>query len=172
MKAWFAIVMVLLPLTPLAAQTSPSPNLRRVAYGELAEMVRERRGEYLLVDFWFDACLPCKRVFIKLQQLEKAHKAQRVSVVSVNLDDPHDPAARQRALDFLRQQAAEGLHVQLRDPPATWQPKLQLEEVPCVFLFDRTGRLLHRWEGDTVDPAAIRARLERALAAEATPSTR
>lgn len=84
-------------------------------------------------------------------------------VVTVNVDRPDDAAAHRRAAQFLQRVFAGGLSLRLDEPAAAWQARLNIDSLPCVFLFDRRGRLLRRWGADAVDHAAIEKRARRAL---------
>lgn len=61
-------------------------------------------------------------------------------VVSVNLDDPTDPEARERARKFLESRNANTVNVMLDEKPEVAEKKLVIEGLPTVFVFNREGR--------------------------------
>lgn len=168
LRSGLALATALLITTSTPAQMkdlAPSRTacLDVVRYSGLVEAVKSAKGQVVLVDFWFDRCLPCKQGFPKLVGMQRRYDQAGLTTIAVNLDDPQDSAVRSRVESFLRDQQSPCQHLMLDEPTEDWQPKLKIESLPCVFLFDREGRLLHRWQGDEVDYSRIESRLHRAL---------
>lgn len=138
-------------------------NLQLARYADLVQTVKRSAGRVVLVDFWFQSCIPCKRGFPHLIGLHTKYAPDGLTAISVNVDDPTDVDAQQAALTFLREQQAGCLNLMLNESPDTWVPRLKIQELPCVFLFDRGGRLLERWDGGEVDYGKIEQRVVQAL---------
>lgn len=138
-----------------AAQAPPALNLQTLKYNELTEAIRRLRGQVVVVDFWADYCVPCKREFPKLVALHEKHRKDGLAVVAVSLDDPAETGAKDKVLKFLTAQHAAGTNVILDEKPAVWQERLKIDGPPCVYVFNRQGALEQRFADDCVDYAAI-----------------
>lgn len=161
LRMGLAVMAVILLTTMARAQSSGA--LEVVRYAGLVNAVKSAKGQVVLVDFWFDQCVPCKQGFPKLIGMQRRYQQAGLTTIAVNLDDPEDAAARRRAEAFLRAQGSTCQHLMLNEATEDWQPRLKIQMLPCVFLFDRTGRLLHRWQGDEVDYGQIESRMAQAL---------
>ena len=151
----------------IAANVPTAPDgkvtLRVVTYPQLAETIKKLNGKVVLVDFWADYCVPCKREFPHFVELHQKYGAAGLAAVSVSLDDPTDSAARERVEAFLQAQHATGLNLLLNETPEVWQAKLKTQCIPCVYLFDRHGKLRSRWVDDEVDYRLIAKRVGELL---------
>jgi hypothetical protein len=76
--------------------------------------------------------------------MQKKYAGKDFAAVSVNLDDPKDAKARQKALDFLQKQQATFTNVMLDAKPEVWQEKLKIDGPPCIYVFDRDGRFVKK----------------------------
>ena len=138
-------------------------SLERLSYAQLAEIVTGLKGKVVLVDLWAEFCLPCKKEFPHFVALQRRYADSGLAAISVSLDDPGDAEARQRVVDFLNEQKATCRNVLLTDSPKVWQAKWKIVGPPCVFLFDRQGKLIQRWEGKDINYAVIEQRLTELL---------
>src|SRR5262249_46241839 len=153
LAALLALVAALHVSQPAAAPPAVVP-LGAIRYDDLTDRVVALQGRVVVVDFWADYCLPCKREFPHLVELHRKYGASGLAAVSVSLDDSHDDETRQRVRKFLIAQGAEFANFLLDEKPQTWQAKLKIDGPPCVFVFDRRGRLVKRYH-DHVDYAEI-----------------
>jgi thiol-disulfide isomerase/thioredoxin len=138
---------------PDAAQPAVVP-LETIRYDDLTDRVVALQGRVVVVDFWADYCLPCKREFPHLVELHQKYSNRGLTALSVSLDDPHDDEARDRVRKFLAAREATFVNFLLDEKPDVWQAKLKIDGPPCVFVFDRRGRLVKRYH-DHVDYAEI-----------------
>jgi thiol-disulfide isomerase/thioredoxin len=121
----------------------PKAELKVAKYDQLADTVRQLRGKVVVVDFWGISCLPCKKNFPHLVQMQQKYGSQGLAVVSVaiRMDEDISLAEEQsQVLTFLRQQNATFPNLFLDESAAFYQPKLHFEAVPCVYVFNRDGR--------------------------------
>jgi len=151
------------PLLHPADSEVIDPNLRVLKYPQLLEELRLARGRIVLVDCWMETCIPCKRGFPKVIAMQRKYAQDGLTTVTLCLTDPTDRASRERIRGFLRQQQSTGLNVLLDEPSDICQTKLRVDSVPCLFLFDRSGRLLHKWSNDEVDYDQIEQRVIAAI---------
>jgi thiol-disulfide isomerase/thioredoxin len=132
-----------------------------VSYTQLADTVKGLRGKVLLVDLWGEFCLPCKKEFPRFVALHRKYK--ELAALSVSLDDPNDTEARERVEEFLTAQKATCRNVLLNEKPEVWQAKWKIVGPPCVFLFDRDGKLVQRWADKEIDYELIERRVAELL---------
>src|SRR5262249_18539512 len=154
---WIAWAVVALMWAGLVRAEPPEGkvSLDVFSYAQLGESVKGLKGKVVLVDLWGEFCVPCKKEFPHFVALHRKYAASGLAAVSVSLDDATDAEARQRVVDFLTAQKATCRNVLLTDGPAVWQAKWKLAGPPCVFLFDRQGKLISRWEDRDIDYTVI-----------------
>jgi thiol-disulfide isomerase/thioredoxin len=121
------------------AAQPPAVDLKNVRYDQLVAAIKEQQGKVVVVDFWADFCVPCKKEFPHLVELHQKYGGQGLVAISVTLDDPTDEAARARALKFLRARGAAFANYQLDEKSETWQQKLKIDGPPLVVVFDKKG---------------------------------
>ncbi len=144
----FALTAAVVMPRPVAAP--PAVSVQLIHYADLSNRVSALHGQIVVVDFWADYCLPCKREFPKLLELHRKYAGQGFTAISVSLDDPADAEARERVRRFLVEKQAAFANYLLDEKPEVWQTKLKIGGPPCVFVFDRRGRLVKKYH-DHVD---------------------
>ena len=157
MSAGFTGIAMLAVSRPDAApEENRSVEVRDIPYTGLTQRIKDLRGQVIVVDFWADYCLPCKREFPNLVELHRKYSSAGFSAISVSLDDPHDSEARERVRSFLVKQQAAFANYILDEKPDLWQQKLKIQGPPCVFVFGRKGELRKRYD-DGVDYKDVEA---------------
>lgn len=146
-----AIIASLHVSRPAAAPPAPLDVIR---YDDLTDRIVALKDRVVVVDFWADYCFPCKREFPHLVELHQKYATRGLSTVSVSLDNATDDDAKQRVKKFLAAQGATFANYLLDEKPEVWQAKLKIDGPPCVFVFDRRGRLVKKYH-DKVDYADI-----------------
>jgi len=154
-----ALILLFLPAAAEAQQGAEPVRLDLVTYKQLGNEIKSLQGQVILVDFWADYCTPCKQKFPTVLALHKKYAKSGLSVVSVSVDDVTDPDVRERVKVFLQQQQSTCRNLLLAEKPDVWIPKLKMNSVPSMFLFDQQGRLINRWTGGEIDLAAIEKRI-------------
>jgi len=167
MRRWIVgVSIVLFFSTDSTAQSNNAVQLDLVTYKQLGAEIKNLHGKVILVDFWADYCLPCKKKFPLVMALHAKHARNGLSVVSVSVDDVTDSEARERVKSFLVGQRSTCRNLLLAEKPEVWAPKLKMNSIPSMFLFDQQGRLINRWTGDEIDLAAIEKRIAELLNSE------
>lgn len=115
-------------------------KLHVVKYADLADVIHKSRGKVVLVDFWADNCIPCKKGFPHIVDIHKRNAKDGLVVVSVSLDPLDDSGIQDRVLKFLRVQGAAFINLLLDEPFEFWQKKLGFDGPPCYFVFNRQGQ--------------------------------
>lgn len=73
-------------LRPLELGAPAPPFELRRAGGAPPVRLGDLRGKVVLIDFWAEWCGPCKQTMPMLAELERAHGAEGLVVLSVNVD--------------------------------------------------------------------------------------
>jgi thiol-disulfide isomerase/thioredoxin len=162
MRWLYTLAAGLLTLPALADPPSPV-RLDAISYADLTTELKAMKGKVVLVDVWGTFCAPCREKFPKVVALHDLHARSGLAVVSVSVDPPDDPAAREAAKAFLAKQKAVFRNVILTDKAEIWQDKWKAVGPPLLFLFDRKGQLIARWD-DKVDLADVERRVKAILA--------
>jgi thiol-disulfide isomerase/thioredoxin len=106
------------------------------------------QGKVVLVDFWASWCEPCRQSFPWMARMRQQYGPQGLVVVTVDLDEDRDAAAR-----FLAEQPGAAVFEQLFDPQGHLAEAYGLSVMPSSLLFDRQGRPVHRQEGFRAEDA-------------------
>jgi thiol-disulfide isomerase/thioredoxin len=145
------VLLAVLAAFVLGAAPAPSPDdtvtMKTVKYPDLVRTVRELQGKVVVVDFWGNFCIPCKKEFPNLVEMHRKYNKDGFAAVSVDLDDPKDKEATDGALKFLRAKDAEFTNLQLDEPLEVWSDKFGSNLTPFIFVFDRDGRIAGKFEG-------------------------
>jgi thiol-disulfide isomerase/thioredoxin len=160
MRTVYILCLGLFPL-PLAAD-GPAVKLDAISYADLAAELKGLKGKVVLVDVWGTFCPPCKEKFPKVVALHEKYAGRGLAVVSVSVDPPDDAEARAAAREFLTKHRAAFRNVLLTDKAEVWQAKWKTEGPPILFLFDRSGRLVAKWD-DKIDLAEVERRAAAVL---------
>ncbi len=138
----------------LASAQEDGVSLKVVKYDGLKDEVLRHRGKVVVVDFWQDTCIPCKRNMPDLVKLGKENAAKGLAVITVSVDDVQtDPEVKDRLLKFLKKQNVTFTNLLLDEPRPFWEQKLHFRSVPTVFVFDRKGQWVQFT--DEVDPSKV-----------------
>jgi thiol-disulfide isomerase/thioredoxin len=138
------------PPTPQPVQTGNEPNidLRVVKYAELGAEVKARRGKVVVVDTWATYCVPCMREFPHLVRLHETYAKEGLECISVSVDKLD---RKERALEFLKSRKARFSNFLLDEPGEVWTVKFAAQGIPLVFVFDRAGKLVRKFDNDDDD---------------------
>jgi thiol-disulfide isomerase/thioredoxin len=136
-------------ISPDAAAQSGEKGieLKSVKYADLVQAIRAQRGKVIVVDLWGDFCIPCKREFHNLVELNQQYGDKGLVCMSVALDPPE---GKEGALKFLTKSKATFANYWLDEKAAFWQERWGIKGPPAVFVFDRQGRRAAKF--DSEDP--------------------
>jgi thiol-disulfide isomerase/thioredoxin len=151
---FFALIAALLsgPVS-LAADAPPDFPFKEVT-GE-AHTLGEFRGKVVLLEFWASWCIPCRKGFPFLEQLQEKHAAEVFKVVAISLETDTNAV-----LSFV-----SGFDVKFlvgRDSSGRAGELFQVTAMPTAILLDKEGNTLARFEGGT---DAIHEQEEKAVEA-------
>jgi len=78
--------------------------------------------------------------------MQEKYAKDGVVAVSVNLDDPNLEGVKEKIKKYLVNQKATFTNLILDEPPDVWQKKLKFDGPPCVFVFDRDGKIAKKFD--------------------------
>jgi len=147
-------------LALLAASIGAQQKLSPVDEAGYRAILKSNTGTVLLVDFWATWCAPCRQEMPLLSRLDSRLGDKRFRLVTISADEPEQEPA---AVDFLKKSGVTGAAYLRRakdddkfinSVDAKWSGAL-----PALFLYDRQGKLVKSFVGETelsVIEAAIR----------------
>ena len=156
-------VMSLTAATTSAEPAADTITARPITYADLGKLVRSHRGKVVVVDFWSLDCIPCKREFPHLVELNKKYSNEGLVAMSVSLDNADDKSARAKVDKFLQEKQATFTNLISQGDPDDWYNSLKIGGIPCVFVFDRDNRRVKKLVGEQVDYKAIEAEVAKLL---------
>ncbi len=109
-------------LTPAAFPAEPSVDLER------------RKGNVVVVDFWASWCVPCRRSFPWLNEMQAKYRDQGLVIIGVNVDSQRADADK-----FLAEVPARFEIVY--DHEGKLPASFGVTAMPSSFIFDRKGEL-------------------------------
>ena len=154
MRACGALVAALIAVSSVVAEPT-TVAVRVVKYDGLSALVKQHRGKVVVVDFWADYCVPCKREFPNLVKLHQQYAKDGLVAVSVSLDELTEEGAKDKVMKFLQKQQATMTNLILDEKPAVWQAKFKIDGPPLVMVFNRNGELEQKFVDKDVDYRAI-----------------
>jgi|GEM_PF-882721 len=127
------------------AQIERLPAVREIAFTDLqgrAHTLAETRGRVTLLEFWASWCVPCRKGFPFLEELQAKYAVDGLAVIALTLEE--DGEAVQ---DFVEDHPSRFLIG--RDPTGRAGEVFEVGAIPTAFLLDREGKILARFEGGT-----------------------
>lgn len=143
------LIGLLLTFTLMSQAAGPA-SLTALNEASWPELLARHKGKVLLVNFWATWCAPCRAEMPQLAALEARLKSRGFVLVTVSADEPEQEA---EALAFLKESGA---------PAAAYIKKAKDDDrftaivdprwsgaLPALFLYDRDGRKIHSFIGET-----------------------
>ncbi|HWB99557.1 MAG TPA: TlpA disulfide reductase family protein, partial [Bryobacteraceae bacterium] len=135
-------------------------QLMPVDEASFPKLIAARQGQIVLVDFWATWCAPCREELPQLAALEKKWRDRGLVLLTVSADEPEQAS---EAVEFLQKCG-------IRFP--AWRKNAKSDEdfinsidrkwsgaLPALFLYDRQGRKVRSFIGETT-VAEIEAALQ------------
>jgi thiol-disulfide isomerase/thioredoxin len=126
------------------------PKLAPVNEVSFPKIVAAHRGKVVLVDFWATWCVPCRKEMPELMQLESRLRSKGFQLITISADEPEKQAEAEGFLAkysvpapaYIRKADDDDKFINSIDPK--WSGAL-----PALFLFDRSGRKVKMFVGET-----------------------
>lgn len=139
-----AVVLVIVAPTIVAAD---EVTLKQVDVDGFLAEVAKHKGKVVVVDFWADFCIPCKKEFPNLVKLHQKHNKHGLTAMSVSFDDPED---KELTMKFLQNQEAAFPNLIVEDS-TPFQEKWDFTAIPTTLVFGRDGKLAKKFSWDNPD---------------------
>ena len=113
---------------------------------DLDALIAKNKGKVIFIDYWATFCGPCKKAFPHTVDLHKKHQAEGLVVISIDFDLLEDEA---KVKDFLQKQGAtfDNLISKYDGGGTDANDAFGIGPLPHLRLYDRQGKLRHKWEG-------------------------
>ena len=118
------------------------------------KVLAAQKGKVVLASFWATWCVPCRKEMPALVELNKKFAVRGFALVMISADERDREA---QALKVLKDNAAPGTPYQLK-PYAdgtfdkfypTVDSKWSDGALPALFLYDKTGKMVRGFIGET-----------------------
>jgi thiol-disulfide isomerase/thioredoxin len=127
------------------------------------KLVDSHKGKVVLYQFWATWCVPCRAEMPQLVRLEGRLRSQGFKLVTISADEPDRDAAAEK---IVKQLAVPGpsYRKQTKDDDRFNGSidKKWAGELPALFLFDKSGRKVRSFIGET-DIGIIEAAIRKLL---------
>lgn len=123
-----------------------SANIFTVKAGEvntielLTQQIKAQKGQVIYVDFWASWCIPCRKSFPWMNELQSKYKAQGLQIISINLD--HNKALADK---FLEKNPVN--FPIIYDPKGSISRKYKLKGMPSSFIINKDGQVISKHTG-------------------------
>ena len=154
-------ILACLLLAALCA--SAAPPLAPLDEAGYRRVITAAKGHVVLVDFWATWCDPCRAEMPELVRLAARFQARGLAFATVSCDEPEQEAGAAAFLEkngtpaphYIKRAASDEKFIDSIDPK--WSGAL-----PALFLYDRQGRLVKSFIGET-EMTALEAAIKQQL---------
>ncbi|MGJ8692109.1 MAG: TlpA family protein disulfide reductase [Thalassotalea sp.] len=138
-----------LPITYLLALLLSSsfsavaePNSKPSSITSFEQLIAKHKGEVIYLDFWASWCVPCRKSFPWMNEMQTKYQAQGLKIITINLD-----SNKNNADEFL-EKFPNNFEV-IYDPSGLLAKKFKVKGMPNSFIIDRSGTLISAHIGFT-----------------------
>lgn len=139
------------------------PKLAPVDQTGFAKLIAAQRGKVVLVDFWATWCKPCRAQTPVLAALAEKLRARSFELITISTDEASNQAA---ALKVLAEDRVSGAaYIKNAADDDKFYDSIHKDwggAVPAMFLYDRAGRKIKSFVGET-PVKDIQAAIEKIL---------
>jgi thiol-disulfide isomerase/thioredoxin len=127
------------------------------------KLVAAQKGQVTLINFWATWCEPCREEMPALVKMESALRPKGFQLITISADEPEDEGA---AAEFLSKNGVRPpayiKRVKNDDRFITSIDSKWSGALPALFLYDRSGRKVRGYIGET-DLKALEADIRKLL---------
>ena len=146
---------LLASLVTMAVALAAQGKLTPVDQASYPKVIAAHRGKVVLANFWATWCVPCRKEMPQLVQLSHKLAARGFDLVTISADEAEQQGA---AAKLLQDNRVEGATYLLKTAdngadhdkfyPAV-DAKWSSGELPALFLYDRSGKKVRSFFGET-----------------------
>ena len=134
----------------------PAPTLKDVNWVKGDPVTEWKKGEVYVLDFWATWCGPCKKAIPHINELAKAHRADKVNVIGVAVWPREGMVPTAQFVEDKGDGMDYGIAEDIGGKTSDLYMKGSLSNgIPTVFVIDREGQMA--WIGNPLDPAMDKA---------------
>ncbi|WP_068544797.1 TlpA disulfide reductase family protein [Thalassotalea crassostreae] len=100
---------------------------------QLKSMLAEYKGQVIYLDFWASWCVPCRKSFPWMNEMQEKYDKQGFKVITINLD-----VNKKDAIEFLEENSAN--FTVIYDPKGSIAKEFKLKGMPNSFMIGRDGK--------------------------------
>lgn len=115
------------------------PQLSLLDWNNQSVELSDYQGKLLYIDFWASWCIPCKKSFPFMNELQAKYPADKFQVLAINMDEN-----RQDAQEFLKKYPANFAVLQGNSELAK---AFGITGLPMAFIVDENGKLVVKHSG-------------------------
>lgn len=119
----------------------------------------DRRGDVVVLNFWYAACPPCRAEAGDLAAIDDDYADDGVQLLGIN---PRDDAATAQAFERTFAVPYPSLHDEDASGVAALQGVVPLQAMPTTVVLDAEGRVAGRVLGQ-IDPTVVRGMIDDVL---------
>jgi thiol-disulfide isomerase/thioredoxin len=133
-----------------AVPSAPATTVEILSWDQTQKRREKLVGKVVVLDVWSTFCQPCVREFPNLVKLQE-RLGEKVACISFNTDytgakDEPPESFRKNVLAYLTTQQAHLFNVLSSVPNEEFFDKIRLGGPPAVFVYDRQGKLVKRFD--------------------------
>lgn len=102
---------------------------------ELQALLNQHQGKVVYIDFWASWCVPCRKSFPWMNDIQQKYQDKGLAVISINVDND-----KTYALKFLEEVPAN--FPIIYDPKGIIARSYKLKGMPSSFIINRQGQLV------------------------------
>lgn len=144
-----------------AGDAEAAVSVAVASWEEIQATIAKHTGKVVVVDLWSTSCVPCLRELPKLAELQEQHP-ETVACISVNIDyigAVGKPPESYRDTVMKRLEESESTCQNFLSSTSdsdvyekiNLESEIELASIPAVFVYDRDGKLLKRFDNDKRD---------------------
>ena len=106
----------------------------------LTGQLEKHKGEVVYLDFWASWCVPCRKSFPWMVEMQSKYKQDGFTVISINVD-----ANKALADEFLKESPSN--FPVIYDPKGELASEFKLKGMPSSYVFNRAGKIVKAHTG-------------------------
>ena len=128
----------------------PSTELKIGDGQAMRDMIAAHKGKVVFVDYWATWCEPCVAAFPHTVELSQKFKDKGLATIAVSFDELRD---KEKVAKFLADEGAdfENLLSSYDGVGTKAAEDFEVAVLPTFLLYDKQGKLRHKWEEKTVE---------------------
>ncbi|OUS32843.1 thioredoxin [Thalassotalea sp. 42_200_T64] len=125
------LLLVLMVSAPFSQANNVDNKLGSKA--QLQQLLADNKGKVIYLDFWASWCVPCRKSFPWMNEMQVKYAEQGLKIITVNVD-----VEKFLADEFLQENPAN--FTVIYDPNGAIAKEFKLKGMPSSYLLDKAGK--------------------------------